>query len=65
MDLLCYPQDVDDNVQNVSVTAPLGSALLGHEVGQTIEWALPDGQTKHIRVQCLLYQPERSANFMD
>jgi regulator of nucleoside diphosphate kinase len=41
----------------VSVLAPIGSALLGLRVGQSITWRVPTGE-KTIRVIAVHYQPE-------
>ncbi len=38
-----YPKDANAALGHVSVLAPMGSALLGLRVGQTIEWKLPKG----------------------
>lgn len=39
--LLCYPDEMDDNPNKVSILAPIGSAILGMSVGQQIEWPAP------------------------
>jgi regulator of nucleoside diphosphate kinase len=54
-----YPKDSDPSRGHVSVLAPIGSALLGLHVGQTIDWQVPSG-TKRIRVLEIRYQPEAS-----
>jgi regulator of nucleoside diphosphate kinase len=46
---IVYPQDADAGRGFVSVLAPMGSALLGLRVGQTIEWRVPTG-IKRVRV---------------
>ena len=38
-----YPRDADPGRGWISVLAPLGSALLGLQVGQEIDWHLPRG----------------------
>ena len=40
---LVYP-DKADGVSNISVLAPVGSALLGMSVGQSIPWQVPGRQ---------------------
>ena len=60
---LCYPKDADGSIENVSVFAPVGSALLGLTVGQEIDWPFPDGQIRTIRVEELVYQPERAGDW--
>lgn len=55
---LVYPQDVDGNPDKVSILAPVGSALLGLSVGQTIEWQMSGGSTLKLRVLEVRDQPE-------
>lgn len=57
-----YPKDADASRGRVSVLAPIGSALLGLRVGQTIAWPVPSG-TKRIRVVEIRYQPEACGDF--
>jgi len=47
---LVYPQDADVSAGRVSVLAPVGSALLGLSVGQSIDWAAPSGRQLRLRV---------------
>jgi regulator of nucleoside diphosphate kinase len=44
----------------LSVLSPIGSALIGLSVGDTIEWARPGGELFKLTVLELLYQPERA-----
>jgi regulator of nucleoside diphosphate kinase len=48
--------------QEVSILAPVGSALLGLAVGQAIDWRMPNGQLRRFRVVELLYQPEAAGD---
>ena len=59
---LVYPgqTDVPDAV---SVLAPVGSALLGLSVGQSISWQGPGGRELRLRVLEVTYQPEASGEF--
>ena len=43
--------------------APVGSALLGLSVGQSIEWEAPGGRTLKLRVRSVRYQPEAAGDF--
>jgi regulator of nucleoside diphosphate kinase len=63
--VLVYPADADVAYHRVSILAPLGSALLGLRVGQTIDWPVPSGQVKRFRVLAVTHQPEAvgSASF--
>lgn len=47
----------------VSILAPVGSALLGLAVGQQINWPLPGGRTRRLRVLAVSYQPEAAGEF--
>jgi regulator of nucleoside diphosphate kinase len=55
---LVYPQDADVESGKVSVLAPVGSALLGLSAGQIIEWPMPAGAARQLRLEAVLYQPE-------
>ncbi|MFC4729659.1 nucleoside diphosphate kinase regulator [Coralloluteibacterium thermophilus] len=47
---LVYPHEVDGSPARVSILAPVGSALLGLRVGQSIDWTLPGGRIARLRV---------------
>jgi regulator of nucleoside diphosphate kinase len=47
---LVLPQDANIDRRRVSVLTPVGAALLGLAVGQTIEWEVMPGRVRHIRV---------------
>ena len=47
---LVYPHEADIDKKRVSVATPVGSALLGVGVAQTIDWTLPDGRRRRYRV---------------
>lgn len=55
---LVYPANLTDSDQQLSVMAPVGAALLGLRVGDTINWDLPNGNKTHLEVLELQYQPE-------
>lgn len=60
---LVYPKDVDGSGGTISILAPVGSALLGLSEGDEIEWPKPGGGTLQVRIEEILYQPERSGDF--
>ncbi len=47
--VLVYPAAADASAGRISVLAPIGAALLGLRVGDSIEWPLP-GRTAIIRI---------------
>ena len=47
---LVYPNEADIARRRVSVATPVGSALLGLSVGQSIDWTLPNGGRRRYRV---------------
>lgn len=55
---LVYPDDTHMTHGTVSVLAPVGSALLGLSVGQSIQWPLPGNRKMTLRVLKVIYQPE-------
>lgn len=60
---LVYPKDVDPKGGTISVLAPVGSALLGLTKGDEIEWPNPGGRVLRVRIEDVLYQPERAGDF--
>ncbi len=59
---LVYPESVR-SPDTVSILAPVGSALLGLSVGQSISWQIPGGRTLHLRILEVVYQPEAKGAF--
>jgi len=59
---LVFPRDANIDEGKISVLAPLGTAILGYSVGETVEWQVPAGK-RHIRIEEILYQPEASGDF--
>lgn len=55
---LVYPDQADLSAGRISIMAPVGMALLGLRVGQTIEWPGPQGKPLTLKVTELDYQPE-------
>lgn len=47
---LVYPQDADVSQLKISVLSPVGSALIGLKIGGTIEWPVPQGKVRHLKV---------------
>ena len=75
---LVYPEDVatrlageptklaqdEAPVQVVTVLAPVGTALLGLAVGQSIDWQIPGGKRLQLRILQVLRQPEAEGNYL-
>ncbi|MCS2150578.1 nucleoside diphosphate kinase regulator [Scandinavium manionii] len=60
---LVFPANMTDSATQLSVLAPVGAALLGLRVGDSIHWSLPNGTETHLEVLELLYQPEAAGEF--
>lgn len=60
---LVYPRAVDAGPGRVSILAPVGSAMLGLRVGDSIEWQVPQGRLLDVRILDIHYQPEASGEF--
>lgn len=55
---LVYPKEADGSADRVSVFAPVGMALLGLRVGDSLQLPNPTGKTVTVRVEAITYQPE-------
>ena len=56
---LVYPGEAEISQGKLSVLAPIGTALLGYQELDTVEWRVPAG-LKRFRIERILYQPEAS-----
>ena len=61
---LVYPKDAGDSTKNISILAPVGSALLGLREGEEISWPKPGGGVLLVRILKITYQPERSGDLL-
>ncbi len=60
---LVYPKDMDGSSERISILAPVGSALLGLSQGDQIEWPKPGGGVLQVRIEEVVYQPERAGEY--
>ncbi|MDV6250101.1 nucleoside diphosphate kinase regulator [Vibrio sp. EA2] len=56
---LVYPQDLK-NSGDISIFAPVGSALIGLSIGQKLDWPMPNNQTKTIEIVNVTFESEQS-----
>lgn len=61
--VLVYPREASFPAGRISILSPVGVALLGLSVGESIEWRMPDGASHRLRVLEVLYQPEAAGDF--
>jgi regulator of nucleoside diphosphate kinase len=59
---LVFPDQASIDDGRISVVAPVGTAMLGHRVGDEFDWEVPAGRVR-FRVEELLYQPEAAGHF--
>ncbi len=59
---LVFPTDAKQR-ERISILDPLGTAMLGHRVGDTFAVTLPSGEKTLYQVEDVLYQPEASGDF--
>lgn len=59
---LVYPEDADSNAGKHSVYSDIGSAILGYQEGDAIDWRISD-RTRRIEISKVLYQPEAAGDF--
>ncbi|HEU5468694.1 MAG TPA: nucleoside diphosphate kinase regulator [Steroidobacteraceae bacterium] len=55
---LAFPGNADIDARRISVLVPVGTALLGLRVGQSIDWELPGGEKQRYRIVEVPFQPE-------
>lgn len=59
---LVFPEDADIARGKISVVAPIGTAMLGHRLGDTFQWQVPDGLVT-FQVTEIVYQPEAAGDY--
>jgi len=59
---LVFPEEANLLERKMSVLAPVGAAMLGARVGETLHVKVPAG-TRSIKVLRLMYQPEAAGDF--
>jgi len=59
---LVFPEFANVSQGKISILAPIGTAMLGCEVGDVFEWDTPGGK-RSIRVIQVIFQPEASGDF--
>jgi regulator of nucleoside diphosphate kinase len=59
---LVFPDEADIVNNMLSVLAPVGTAILGQRVGDSLRWRTPGGW-RRVKVEQVLYQPERAGVF--
>jgi regulator of nucleoside diphosphate kinase len=58
---LVFPSYADFERGKISILAPIGTALIGYQVGDTIEWKVPAG-IRRWRIEEITYQPEAAGD---
>lgn len=59
---LVFPCHADAGQGRISVLSPIGTALLGYNVGDIIEWQVPAGAVR-LKVEKIIYQPESAGDY--
>lgn len=59
---LVYPQDANESAGKISVSSGIGTAILGYQEGDAVDWRI-DHHTRHIHIEKVLYQPEAAGDF--
>lgn len=59
---LVFPEDANAAQGKISILAPIGTAMLGYEVGDSFEWEVPAGK-RRLQVKKILYQPEAAGDY--
>lgn len=59
---LVYPEIADEHANKISIFTALGSSLIGLTEGDEIDWPRPEGGIMTVRVDKILFQPEREGH---
>lgn len=59
---LVFPEDADLATGKISILSPIGCALLGYKVGDSIALNTPSG-SRSLTVSAITHQPEREGHF--
>ena len=59
---LVFPANANSANGKISILAPVGTAMLGYRVGDTVGWEVPAG-LKRLKVEEVVYQPEAEGNY--
>ncbi|MCD4818405.1 MAG: nucleoside diphosphate kinase regulator [Candidatus Cloacimonetes bacterium] len=59
---LVFPYDADTDQGKISILAPIGTALLGYQISDIVQWKVPAGLIK-FEVKDILYQPEAAGDY--
>jgi regulator of nucleoside diphosphate kinase len=59
---IVFPEESNVGQGKISVVAPIGTALLGYKVGDTVEWKVPAGY-RRLQIKEVIYQPEAAGHF--
>ncbi|MCM2281072.1 MAG: nucleoside diphosphate kinase regulator [Bdellovibrionaceae bacterium] len=60
---LVYPQDANVTEGKISVLVPVGTALIGLRIGQSIDWPMPKNKQRKLKVVAITFQPEASGDW--
>lgn len=55
---LVYPRDANIAAGQLSILAPIGTAILGYRAGDVVQWRVPHGSVR-IVIDEVVFQPER------
>ena len=59
---LVFPENADIEQGKISVLAPIGTAMLGYEIGDVFEWEVPAGK-RRLEITRIVYQPEAAGDY--
>ncbi len=59
---LVFPEDADIGQGKISILAPIGTAMLGGELGDSFKSKAPAGK-RRMKVKRIIYQPEAAGDY--
>jgi len=59
---LVFPAAANISQDKISVLSPVGTALIGYQAGDVVEWDVPEGIRK-LKIMEIVYQPEAAGDY--
>jgi Transcription elongation factor len=59
---IVFPTEANPDEGKISILAPLATALLGHKLGDTVEFQAP-ARLRRLEIREILYQPESAGDY--
>lgn len=59
---LVFPAAANISQDKISILSPVGTALIGYQAGDVVEWDVPEG-IRRLKIMKIVYQPEAAGDY--